>query len=146
MHKEEGIVTEIKGQQILVESIPSDMCNTCAIQGSCLSGIEERKRKIWIVNSKNARPGDTVEFGIEEGTVIASSLVLYLIPVVMLLGGALVGYQTDYFGIDADLKSALGGFIGLIISFGIIKVISSFAVRKKGFNPVLLRIVKRLDL
>ena len=140
MDCEKGIVIETTSRRILVESDASDMCSSCEARHACMAG-EQKKRKIWIENTLGAGVGDTVSFVIKERSVIISSILLYLFPVLALIGGALAGSNYNFFpGLDRDASAAIGGVIALVAVLVIVWIISKIISRRSLFAPVLIGI------
>lgn len=144
MHKECGLVTEVSSGKVKVESAPDAGCASCAARGSCMTGSEQRVKVIWIENTLDAVTGDTVFYGIEEKGVVAGALLLYFVPVLFLITGGIIAPQLSLFEeIDPELASAAGGVTFLVVSFLLIRVVSSFFNRKNYFAPRLLEIEGR---
>ncbi|HOO72427.1 MAG TPA: SoxR reducing system RseC family protein [Spirochaetota bacterium] len=140
MDGEKGIVIETSSRRILVESDASDMCSSCEARHACMAG-EHRKRKIWIENTLGAGLGDTVSFVIKEKSVIVSSILLYLFPVLALIGGALAGSNyNSLLGLDRDASAAVGGIIALAAAVVIVWIVSKIISRRSFFAPVLIGI------
>jgi len=95
-------------------------------------------------NTHDARVGDTVSFVITGKSVVAGSLLFYLLPVAMLVAGVLAGDAVrSGTGLDRDVSSILGGAAGLIMSFPVIALISRAINRRKGFSPRLVEVTGR---
>lgn len=141
---EHGTVVEITGGTILVEVEACPSCEGCAAGSSCALAGSAATRRIRMENTLNARVGDVVGFIITAQSVVAGSLLFYLLPVVMLIAGVLLGDAArGRTGLDRDLSSILGGLAGLIMSFPIIAAVSRAINRKKGFMPRLVEVAGR---
>ena len=137
MHRECGTVTKKAGGKILVESMPDTGCASCAARETCLTGAEQRRRAVWMEDRLGARVGDEVAYTINpRGTVIAS-LVLYLLPVLLLITGAILGPPLlEGWGPDSDLASALGGGAGLLLAVILIRLFTLVTRNNDFFSPV----------
>ncbi len=143
MALETGIVKTVKGNSILVETEPNSGCSSCHAKASCMAGSADKKRSIWIKNTLKAEVGDPVTFRIEEKSVIYSSVLLYLFPVIMLIAGLIIGSSYHkVLDLDKDISSLSGGIIALVLSFLLIKFVSDRLKNKKTFLPVLTGIEK----
>lgn len=142
MNVECGMVVKEEKGRILVESEPEGFCVSCKARGSCTMSQDTKKRQLWMDNVLGASPGDQVSFGIKEEGMVILSIVIYLIPVIFVIGGAVAGSAFIGFLSDTDLKAALGGLIGLLVSFVIIWLVSRLFSHKKSFTPQLLSIMK----
>lgn len=142
MQGECGTVIEVRGNRALLSAAPNAGCSSCALKDSCMLGGDDRKRKIWVGNTLGARPGDTVEFAVRAQAVVRISLLLYLVPVIMMIGGITAGFRLNhYMGLDKDLSGALWGLAGLILAFAAIRVVSGIWQRHNTYEPVMIRII-----
>lgn len=141
MRIEQGTVVQIEGGRVLVEANGETFCAACEARNSCLMDSASHKRHIWIDNTIGARNGDGVSFKIEEKGVVLSSMLLYLLPVVLLFSGALFFglaapvWQWKY---DSELLAVIGGFAGLLVYVIILKVLYPFIKKRNIFAPVLV--------
>jgi sigma-E factor negative regulatory protein RseC len=138
---EYGRVIEASGGTILVEVESCPSCEGCAAGSSCALAGSTTIRRIRMENTLDARVGDVAGFVISGRSVVAGSLLFYLLPVVMLIAGVLVGDAArGRTGLGRDLSSILGGLAGLIMSFPIIAAVSRVIKKKKGFSPRLVEV------
>lgn len=141
---EHGTVIDVINGTILVETESCPSCEGCAAGSSCALAGNASTRRIRMENTLGARVGDLVGFVISGKSVVAGSLLFYLLPVVMLVAGVLIGDSLrDRPGLDSDIPSILGGLVGLIMSFPAIYVVSGAIKRKKGFSPRLVEVAGR---
>ncbi len=96
-----------------------------------------------VINQAGAGVGDLVSINLSSMTVFKSALVLYILPTISLLFGAVAGAELRILlGISETAAAILFGFAGLILGFAIAKLISK---RQEGGNkltPVISRIIK----
>lgn len=86
--KEQGIVTKLMpGGLVEVAFQKSDACAKC---GAC-HAMDEKMVGIEAHNGIGAKREDIVEIDIPDAEIVKSSLIVYLIPVLFLLGGYLIG-------------------------------------------------------
>jgi positive regulator of sigma E activity len=142
MHRETGKIADLKGSKVLVTSDPTSACKNCASKGSCMSSSSDKKITFWTENHINAKRGDVVSYTVEERGVVLGSLFLYVLPVVFLIGGTLLGpIAISFLNIDSDDKSVIGALCGLVLSFIIIGVISRFTKSSEMLRPKLETII-----
>lgn len=140
MSYETGIVVEKSGSSVRVEAEAYHACASCAARHTCIPGGEVKKRSLVITNSIYAEPGDYVEFIIQEKSVVASSLLLYLFPVIALIAGSAAGLSLDHvFHVDKDLSAGICGLVAFLLSFVIIRLISPVISNSSSFMPKLTR-------
>ena len=102
------------GQTWVISEAPSS-CGACAGKG-CGSSVFNR---IWhpenqeyvVENGLGAEPGEAVVIGLEDGALLSASASAYIIPLVAVLTGALLGQW-----ISGEPTAALGGLLGLVLS------------------------------
>ncbi len=92
-------------------------------------------------NTLNASVGDAVAFAVHERSVLISSVVLYLIPIIFFIAGLFAGGAMRIFpSLGRDAAMGLSGMAGLLISLAIIRIISIRIKGKKICTPVLVEI------
>ena len=134
MNIECGIIIDIKDDKALVESDPLSFCSSCSSSDACSMKIKGKSRKVWMTNDIKAKIGDKVKFESNPKANILLSLIYYLMPVTLLLIGALFFANfSDIYGIETDIAAATGGIIGLILSFLIIYIFSRLFTNKGCF-------------
>ncbi|NJD07076.1 MAG: SoxR reducing system RseC family protein [Methylococcaceae bacterium] len=80
-------------------------------------------------------PGDRLLLGIEERELLGLSFLVYLLPLVTLLVGALTASRVaSMLAGSADLAAAGGGIAGLAVGFGVLRM-----HRGNKLDPVILR-------
>ncbi len=130
-----------------VESRRESACGSCKeADGGCgtalLSKALGRKSSSFkVFNPIEARVGDTVIVGIAEGVLLKTSFIIYLLPLFLLIFGALAA---RWFLDDASGEAyvILGSIVGLISGFLVIRFISSGLAKNTKFLPVILRQVE----
>jgi sigma-E factor negative regulatory protein RseC len=141
---ERGTVIEIRGGKILVETGADSLCGSCSISHSCMIGADGARRRLWMDYDSGARVGDEVAFEIAEKEIVAGAAVVYLIPVLMLIGGIVLGaFAGGRFGIGGDMPLVAGGAAGLLLSVLVSWTVSSIMKKKKIAVPRLIDITRR---
>ncbi|MBN1533997.1 MAG: SoxR reducing system RseC family protein [Spirochaetes bacterium] len=138
MEAECGTVVSVEGRFVIVEAQGGSQCEGCAMGHSCGLGAKDRPRRIRMRNSIGVAEGDRVLFTLQERTVLIASFLLYLFPVAMLIGGAAAGAAAGIPGVDRDLSAAGGGIAALLVSLGIIRLLSRRLERMKSVVPILV--------
>lgn len=118
------VVAKANGYDIEVSCEQQTSCKSCASQKSCGTGIVSKavgnKQHAWALHSELVvREGQTVEIGFPEASLLQSALLVYLLPLLGLLLGALAG-QWLFFQILAFaewsviLSGVIGGYAGFL--------------------------------
>jgi len=123
MNDEKGIIKEIKDSEVTVEFYRSSACEKC---GACMMAKDTGKMMIKLPYTKKVEIGDEVYVDVKRDFFLFSSVMLYIFPLVVLVGAIVVGVNIIK-GESAQVYSAL---IGIALSFG-----SYFALKlfKKKF-------------
>ena len=139
MRTEIGLVKKIEPSKVLIEADPDASCTTCEAKHGCMMSSETKKRYIWIETTEQIDVGDKVEFTIEEKAMILSSFLLYILPIIMLFLG--IAGSVMLYGKSNEGAMAIGGTIGLLAGFIIIKIISHLIQNKSMFIPRLVKVI-----
>lgn len=142
MIEETGVVTKIDGMTAKVIVQKRGTCDGCAAKGVCETTTEGME--IDALNPVNAQVGQTVKVAINPRTYLKGTMVVYGIPLVALIGGAIAGKNiADRFmpGTSSDLVAVIAGFGALVVSFVLIKVFSRGSEEKAENKPVIEEII-----
>jgi sigma-E factor negative regulatory protein RseC len=143
MLEAEGVIVKIGQEGVFVETSRASACGSCSSKSGCgtstLSQILGSKPTTFkVLDPIGAALGERVVIGMEEAALLKSSLLAYLVPLVFLMAGAILGGWLA----PANLKDAyaLGGVVvGLVLGFVVLKWINASAGTQRQFQPVILR-------
>ncbi|MGH1462047.1 MAG: SoxR reducing system RseC family protein [Neptuniibacter sp.] len=143
MIEESGTVVDLNDDGIWVETVKESACGSCAVRNGCGQKLlaSAGDGKSFVVNVSNpshlqVNTNDSVLIGVEEGAFLKATLYVYLVPLLALFLGALVG----------ELLSLTEGYIilcallSLIVSLFGIRFFSKVLFRSCKYQPVLLKI------
>ncbi len=124
-------VVRIEGDLAWVRTESPSSCGACGGKGCGSSAfvrlLHPREPEYAVLNPISAEAGEAVVVGIEEGALLSAAVAGYLVPLLALLSGALLG------GVWGDLQAVLGGVAGLVLAAVWLK-------RRKALpSPVILR-------
>jgi sigma-E factor negative regulatory protein RseC len=142
--EETGVVIEADGPKAIVMVKRQSSCDSCASGSSCK--VTQSGTEIEAFNAVRAKVGDTVLISFKAFTYLKGTLLIYGIPAVSLVAGAIIG--KEYLGIffpsaDPDLLSAMAGFGFMLMSFVGVKLFIKRFERKKELVPVIEGIISR---
>ena len=108
----EAVVVAEAGGDVWVE-VPgrAPTCGSCKTADACqtgLLGLSAGPRRYRLENRIGARVGDRVQLTVAEGTVWRASLMSYVLPLLLAIGGAAVGQFAA-----GDVGAVLGMLAGL---------------------------------
>jgi sigma-E factor negative regulatory protein RseC len=145
MIEEVGTVVELKGKHTAVVMCKkSSLCDHCATSGSCLVGSDDHTRLIEVRNSLGANVGEHVRIATSTRSFLQSSFLLYIVPLIALVIGAVVGKlvgENVATGLDPNLLSAVFGVFFMAGSFVILRVGSS-ALQQENYMPKIVAILQ----
>lgn len=95
MIEEQGRVVAVEAGAVWVQTIRQSTCQSCSAKAGCGQGIMQRlgvgQQHGYVrclVENQTVRVGDAVLIGVPEDAVVKSSLMVYLLPLLALLAGA----------------------------------------------------------
>lgn len=138
-----AIVIRVEGNEALVESTQSGGCGNCDSENGCGSGklsqlFCSEPRRFRVRNDGNAQVGALVQVTLAEGVLLRSALLMYILPLLLLLVGAMAGAQWTSDAASSDSYSAIGGLLGLSLGFVLVKVLSLRRHLSAVAQPVIL--------
>lgn len=96
------------------------------------------------LNRAQASVGDRVEISIEEASVLKASVLVYLIPIVMLFIGAVIGKMVGArFEFDTDLAAFVFGAIVFAITLVVVRHSGRKLGKQSEYVPVITRILEK---
>ncbi len=124
-----GRVKEIDGKFAIVEMIKSGSCDSCAIHGFCGAGNKAVHHRIK--TDIKLQAGDTVQVFIAPELKILSSFILFILPIIVMIGFYFLGKQF----LNSEGKVIITSFIGLLLSgLAIFIIDKKFAAKKIKFE------------
>jgi sigma-E factor negative regulatory protein RseC len=100
------------------------------------SATSGRANQVLVSNHLNARVGDEVTVAIEESALLSASLLVYALPLVLMILGAVIGQQWLP---GQDAGAIAGAIVALGAGFGLARAIQVRSAR--GYEPTLVDIL-----
>ncbi len=144
MINETGTVTKVDGIMALVAVQKKSSCEGCTAGGACKTTAEGAE--IEALNPVHAGVGQIVRLSIAPYTYLKGTMLIYGIPVVVLIAGAIAGKNigdTYFPSINSDLIAAIAGFGLLVLSLLGIKIWSNKMDSNTEYKPVIEEIIDR---
>ena len=126
-----AIVKEIGNNFVLVEMMRTGACDTCAMNGFCHGHDKTVTHKI--ITDNEYQIGDMVKINISANLRVASSLFIFLFPVLMMILFYSIARYTLHL---IDGFSILISFAGLIISGFVIYLVDKKFAKKMKFEII----------
>ncbi|AZT83078.1 sigma E positive regulator RseC/MucC [Marinobacter sp. NP-4(2019)] len=140
MITENGRVVAIDGERAWVQTIRNSACQSCAARHGCgqraLAGVTGgRANQVLVANELDARVGDEVTLAIDEAALLRASLLVYAVPLLLMVTGAVLGHGAG----GQDLVAIAGALTGLAGGFMLIRWLQRRSAHR--YEPRLIRIV-----
>jgi len=131
-----GIVKKVEARLAEVEIEPANGCSRCVSRSSCHIGEEKSKRVVAVQNQFNAVNGDLVEIEVAARNVISSAFLIFILPLLGLIGGYCWGIQ---YGQGWGILLAL---VGIGASFILLRLLDFVIRRQNDWQPAITRIIQ----
>ena len=106
-----AVIQEVHDDYVLVEMLKSASCDACGLSGFCHG--KDRVVRHKIVTQKKFEVGDKVKINISPSLRIASSLLVFLVPILaMIIFYSIFKYVFTF----TESISILAAFCGLVLS------------------------------
>lgn len=130
MEKEIGIVKSIENNEVEIEFQRSSACGSC---GACMMSEDTSKMEIKVPYKKRIEVGDRVYIDINRNFYILSSVLLYIVPLIIVMAVIILGNR--FIPEDSQVITAV---LAVILSFGFYFLLKVF--KKKFFEMKQLNI------
>ena len=148
MIEEFGTIVELKGKQTAVVLCQrNSACDHCPSSGACQLGDDSETMLVEALNPIGAKTGDRVKIATSTKHFLQSSFMLYIVPIIGLLIGALIGQELGeraVIDLDPSLLSALFGVVFLAATFLAIRF-GTRALKREIFMPRIINIQAQAD-
>ncbi len=95
MIEERGEVTAVEPPYAMVVTQRRSSCGSCTTKGCGTGALSElfaaRSQAMRVLNPIEARVGDQVVLGLEEGALLRGSLAVYIVPLLTMIGAGVAG-------------------------------------------------------
>jgi sigma-E factor negative regulatory protein RseC len=139
--EEIGIVKSVNGVLAVVNVPRKSACDGCT--AGCK--MDEQFMEIEAFNQAGAKVGQTVRVTMKSFTYTKGTLVVYGLPAIALVLGAVFGKEAmgRFFPhADPDILSAVFGFGAFIVSFFVVKIWSGKANKKVKSKPIVEEVLE----
>ena len=127
---------------VRVEIEAKEACQHCSSRSICSPLGDNRRMVTEAINTKGARPGDIVRLKMEPKSTVGAALLLYVLPVLTLL----LGYMLGVSFLGEEIHGIVAGIGALVFSFALLRLLNPFLAKGRRFQPVVFEIVKKGDV
>lgn len=143
MIEETGTVVAVEDDAVWVETVRVTACQSCSANKGCGHAVLDRKHagsraRVRAINDLPLKVDQTVILGLPDGALLKGSVMVYLVPLILLFVGALLG---ERFGSDG---AAIGGVAGLFFGFLLNRWYSQQHQQDPSLQPRVLRVLGNL--
>ena len=146
---EQGRVVAVDRQWAWVETRQNTACGSCAAKAGCGQGVlnnlfSGKRHYIRVDASALDEPvhvHDEVELAIAEHVMLKGSLWVYLLPMVMMVAGAMAGQQL--WPASGDPATIGGAASGFALALLLVRLHAVLHRNNPAYQPVLHRVVTR---
>ncbi|WOA52727.1 SoxR-reducing system protein RseC [Dickeya solani] len=116
-------------------------CQSCQSRSSCGTGVLNQiggaaTHRLTVPYSQPLLPGQRVEIGLAESSLLRSAMLVYLLPLLgLMLGAALMQYW-----LGSEPATVAGAFAGVAVSFAAVKRLSAKIGNNQRYQPVILQV------
>ena len=138
-----GYVIEIVDS--ITAKIKMQKHSACASCGKCASSTDKKDIIVEVDNTLGAKVGDYVEVNMDSVNVIKAASIIYIIPLIALLGGTILSYKIlSFFDISFNIE-IISGCMGVLLT-----ILSYLAIKSRDFKfrqsrnyiPVITKVIK----
>ena len=138
-----AIVVQVDGQHALVQASQGNGCGQCNGKGCGTGKLSQlfcsTPRRFQVDNPINATVGDEVIVSVMDGAVLRGIGIVYLLPLALLVMGAMLGSLSAAQAEQRDGFAAAGALIGLIGGFVLSRWLASRQNRQQN-QPYISRL------
>lgn len=147
MIEETALIVEADEHYVWAEAASSSSCSHCSANQACGTAslqkwFKRKPNRLRLVNNQDVKPGERVVIGIPEQALVKGSFIIYMLPLLFLIAGALCGVYINAI-LDwghQDAASIICGLAGLFGGFGLVqKYYRHKSGRQAQYQPVILR-------
>lgn len=146
MIEQSATVVAIDGDGAWVETQRHTACGACAMNKGCGAGLFAKAfgfaaPRLRVLQKQGVAVGDQVVIGIDERALVRGSFVAYMIPILFMLGFALVGEMviTRGFAVRSELFTMLSGASGFVAGLWWLRRYTRRIRHDDRYQPVILQ-------
>lgn len=141
--EEQGVVIELKGNQAKVQMKENPACGSCPGHSACHaigSMFGKRVMVMEALNQEEAQVGQQVVVSFKSEQLPKASLIMFIIPVIGLLAGAILGYHLNVGG-NRDLSAVIFSILVVTATFMGIRRYCKKYERDPSYRPTIIQVI-----
>jgi len=144
--EENAWVVRTEADVAWVETQRKTACDSCSVRTGCGTGtlaklLGRKSGPLQVLNPLAAGVGEEVVVGINEGSLVRGSLVVYVVPLLSMFGLGLVGkaLAAQYGFADSEGMTLVAAMLGLGLGFSWVRRFGIRISRDRRYQAVILR-------
>jgi sigma-E factor negative regulatory protein RseC len=142
-----GYVVEIVDS--ITAKIKMQKHSACASCGKCASSTDKKDIVVEVDNTIGAKVGDYVEVNMNSVDVIKAASIVYIVPLIALLGGTIASYSILNFiniSFNKEILSAIIGVTLTALAYLFIKSKDSKLRESRQYIPVITKVIDKINI
>lgn len=136
MEKEIGKIVNLEDGKAVVQLTAGSQCDHCGAKTIC-SSLSSAIRQITVPSPEDVKIGDLVELVYKPSTRIASSLIVFIMPVLFMIAGYFVAVAIVQ---KSEGMGIIGSLFGIAAGIFLVWVFNRVLADKKDFSPYIKKI------
>ncbi len=139
---EEGTITRTDDNYAWVRVGRSSMCDHCGSKSACRTFGGGRIMEAEARNEAGGQVGDRVLLRIDNSSFLKITFLVYLVPVLALIAGALVGIElAPKYSLNPEQSSLVFGISAFVLSFLIVHRFGKRVKKGQKYMPAIVKIL-----
>ena len=145
MIEQTATVMAIDGDAAWVETQQRGACGACAMNKGCGAGLFARafafdSPRLKVRHAQDIKVGDRVVIGIDEQALVRGSFAAYMMPLLFMLGFAILGESViaGWLKLESDIASLCSGIVGLLTGLAWLKRHGRSIRHDRRYQPLVL--------
>jgi len=141
---ERGIVTRVTPTAAWVKTVRSEACAHCEARGHCNAVGDGEEVEVETLNPAGAGIGDRVVVTFETGSFLKANFLLYVLPILMMIAGALVGQRfAPAAGVDESAAAVIGSLLLFLPTMVFVRYRANLLAQNDAYRPKITRVLRR---
>jgi sigma-E factor negative regulatory protein RseC len=127
---------------VRIEIVPPAACTACASRNSCNAAGSGETRQVEVINLAGAKVGDRVQISIKTSALLKATFLLYLFPILCMLGGGLAGnIVSRYIGTNGSMTSMIASIGSFAAALAVVRLRGNRMALRSEYQPKITRIL-----
>lgn len=144
MATEQGIVVSVRGNMANIKTRRTEACESCSAKDGCRAMGGGKEMEFEVKNTLKAEPGDQVQVFVSDTALLKAIFLVYMIPAIALLAGAVAGQAlAPALGLGPSVSAAIFGMGSMAGVFIFVRIAGNRMGKFERYRPHLAKIVAK---